>query len=450
MMLARVLPLPVAKEVRALLTLWLGCLGLVGAGAAVSDGTLHSFGILIYCAGSVALGALAIGHEYTHRTLPLLLCQPASRARFLLVKLLVLAVMLLILAGVAWVSVFYASSATATIVVVSVLCSLFVAPWLTMLCRNPLAGAVFTIPIAAWIWFLVDLLVAAPLKLVVFQRSMVGFCAVAAVLGWRAFMRLEATEGRGAHVRLPMATARLAPAHRRHPVWLLAKKELGLQQLTLAVAGIYVVSWGALLLVGRFVDSSLLRGSHEDVPAALSLLYSGFLALVIGSMASAEERQIGTLEWQLLLPLAWWKQWLVKVGVVLGLAMVLLVGLPALVLGGASIPHDKALWYVCAILLLTSGSLYVSSLCSTGLRALLLAVPVSLVTLFVMGALSSMLRLRRLTPAALALFAAFLSVVLYSALENHRSAERRAWRIGRQVLVMAGCLALGAALLAVL
>ena len=167
-------------------------------------------------------------------------------------------------------------------------------------------------------------------------------------------------------------------------------------------------------------------------------------------MASAEERQIGTLEWQLLLPLAWWKQWLVKVGVVLGLAMVLLVGLPALVLGGASIPHDKTLWYVCAILLLTSGSLYVSSLCSTGLRALLLAVPVSLVTLFVMGALSSMLRLRRLTPAALALFAAFLSVVLYSALENHRSAERRPWRIGRQVFVMAGCLALDAALLAVL
>ena len=38
------------------------------------------------------------------------------------------------------------------------------------------------------------------------------------------------------------------------------------------------------------------------------------LALLIGSLASAEERQLGTLEWQGLLPMASWKQWAAKVG----------------------------------------------------------------------------------------------------------------------------------------
>ena len=171
---------------------------------------------------------------------------------------------------------------------------------------------------------------------------------------------------------------------------------------------------------------------------------------MIGSLASAEERQFGTLEWQLLLPLAAWKQWLVKVGVVLGLAMLLLVGLPALVLAGRSGPLDNTLWYMCAILLLTCTSLYISSLNTTGLRALLLSVPVSLVTLAMMAALSSMLGLRRLSPAPVVLFAGFLAVVLYFAFVNHRSAERGAWRIGQQVFVMAGCLALVAAVLTVL
>jgi hypothetical protein len=449
MNLARVLPAQTAKELHALLPIWLGCVILVGAAGAVGDASVRSFGILIYCAGCVALGALAIGHEHTCRTLPLLLSQPVSRARILRVKLLVLAVMLLTLAGVAWASVFWASSATAMIVTVSVLSGLFVAPWLTMLSRNPLAGALFTIPTAGWTWLLVDVLVATPLKIVVFQRCMFGVCAGAAVLGWRTFMRLEALEGRGADVRLPMRAGRLAPARKRHPLWLLAKKELALQQLTLAVAAIYVLSWWVLLLADRLVTLSLRRNTVQDVLDVLSVFYSGILALVIGSLASAEERQFGTLEWQLLLPLASWKQWLVKVGVVFGLAMALLIGLPALALSRTG-GHDNVSWYVCAILLLTCSSLYVSSLNTSGLKALLLSMPVSLVALAVMAALSSMLGLRRLSPAPVVLFAGFLAVVLYFALVNHRSGERGPWRIGRQVFVMAGCLALGGAILTVL
>jgi hypothetical protein len=450
MILARILPVQVVKEIHALLPVWLGCVGLVGVGAALSDTPLRYLVILIYCAGCVGLGALAIGHEYTHHTLPLLLAQPSSRTRMLLVKLLVLAVMLLTLTGVAGGTVFPASSAPGVIVVVSVACGVFLAPLLTMLCRNPFAGAVFTIPTVGWIWFLVERFAAEPLKLVVFQRSVLGLCAVAAVLGWRTFMRLETIEGRGAHVRWPAAAWRVAPAGTRHPIWLLVKKEFALQQLTLAAAAIYVLFWWVLLLAGRLAASSRPHGHTEDVLAVLSVMYSALLALVIGSLASAEERQFGTLEWQLLLPVASWKQWLVKVGVVLGLALLLLVALPALVLAGARGRNDGFLWYVCAILLLTCSSLYVSSLNTTGLKAFLLSVPVAFVALAAMAALSSIQGAQRLSLAPLLVFGSFLAVVLYFALVNHRSVERDAGRVCVQVFSMAGCLALGATLLAVL
>ena len=280
MMLSRVLPLPVAKELHALLPLWLGCLAAlvclaaVGATTTISNGLIFALGTLLYGGTSIALGALSIGHEYTHRTLSLLLAQPASRTRLFLVKQAVLAVLLLILAMVAWVTVFYPSNVASMIAVVAVLCGVFLAPWLTMLCRNPFAGAVFTVPVAGWTWFLVNLFVAEPLKLVVFQRSMLGLCAVTAVLGWRTFMRLEAIEGRGPDVRFSMAAGRLAPARTRHPIWLLTKKELGLQQLTLAIAAIYVLSWWALLLADRLVTLSLRRNTVEDVLAALSVFFT--------------------------------------------------------------------------------------------------------------------------------------------------------------------------------
>jgi cytochrome c oxidase assembly factor CtaG len=48
------------------------------------------------------------------------------------------------------------------------------------------------------------------------------------------------------------------------------------------------------------------------------------------------------------------------------------------------------------------------------------------------------------------LLACFLILVLWFGHDNHRSTEREAWRIGRQVFVMTGCLALAGVVLAVL
>ena len=100
--------------------------------------------------------------------------------------------------------------------------------------------------------------------------------------------------------------------------------------------------------------------------AALTGLYGGIVTVLIGSLASAEERDFGTLESQLLLPIASSTQWAVKVGVTLGLALLFAVGVPALIVGsnGRAIRINE--WYACAILILAVMSLYVSSLCSTG------------------------------------------------------------------------------------
>ena len=56
-------------------------------------------GLLGFAFGSVALGAQSFGHEYSHRTLGLLLSQPVDRRRLFFYKLAVLSVMLVTLTG---------------------------------------------------------------------------------------------------------------------------------------------------------------------------------------------------------------------------------------------------------------------------------------------------------------------------------------------------------------
>jgi hypothetical protein len=54
---------------------------------------LLAAGFCFYAAGAVILGALSIGQEFSHNTLPQLLTQPATRVQLLRTKLIVLAAM---------------------------------------------------------------------------------------------------------------------------------------------------------------------------------------------------------------------------------------------------------------------------------------------------------------------------------------------------------------------
>ena len=447
MIVARVLPWPVAKEVRALLPVWLGSIAAIYLFAAVGGATSRDLGMLAYGAACAALGALSIGHEYSYRTLPMLLSHPASRARILLVKLAVLAVMLIALSSVAWRTGVIPTRAAAPIVGLSVLCALSVAPWLTMLSRNPLAGAVLTMPVPGWVWVIASLFAGQSLKLAAFEWGMVGVCVIAAVLGWRLFMRLEAIEGRSHAVWLPTARADAAAGRLTHPMWLLAKKELALQLPSIAVAAIYVLGWLAVWVWGRAASTPDLQRALESVLGALTLLYSGLLAIVIGSLASAEERQLGTLESQVLLPMASWRQWAVKVATALGLTMLLTVGVPALsvLLSGGHVQIDR--FYAAATLLLMSVSLYVSSLSANGLRAFLVSLPATLVILVAVLASVSSQPSFHLTLLPMSLFALLLLVILYFALLNHRSAERGLVRVSQQAFCIGGVVLVSAEIL---
>jgi hypothetical protein len=472
------LPWPIFKEFRALSLAWYACAFVMIVPTLVL-GPQYVAGIqmIAYFLGAPVLGALSIGHEYTDRTLNLLLSMPVRRERLLLIKLGVLGAMLLTLGVVAYTHVLHAfpvyhQTERLAASLLPVLCGLFIAPWLTMACRSPVAGAVFTMAIpgvlailGAGIGFqLGDGPEVGAFTMAFLWRGTLGMCAIGAVASWRMFMRLEAIEGRGADLHLPQwprlrttASSATALLTKRHPIWLLVTKELRVQQLALVIAGLYLLGWLAVTLQGPRV---------AEVYGALSVFYALLLGVLIGSFASAEERQLGTIEWQVLQPIAMWEQWAVKMGVVLGLATLLGIGLPTVLAYVA--PATDAKRFVgqqlpSTVLLLTAGSLYVSSLCGSGTWALVMSLPATfgamlfqIVALGPVGnaahtawsrvfkvAAPSGVDLRGLALSEvvhvldLLLIAGFIAVVAWFALANHRSAERSPWRVCKQAILMA-------------
>ena len=480
---AALLPFGMTKEIRPLLPTWLACMFALVVVSMRGDPKLYAMGLLACALGSIALGAQSIGHEYTHRTLALLLTQPASRQRLLLIKLVVLAPMVLTLAALAWGVVLNPLQdldrgpggrewSVATVILLPLLCALFVAPLLTMLCRSPLAGIVFTITVpglmavigdlsavAKYGWDTADPRVADNFSRAVFWWGTVSVCVVAAASNWLVFLRLEAIEGRDADLRLPeswvdrsaeTATA-IAPA-RRHPVWLLMKKELRLQQMAFVVGLIYLLGWATFSLIENIIPSRF-----GPPIGAIAILYGGLLALLIGSLASAEERHIGTLESQVLLPMAAWRQWVVKAGMAIALALALGIGWPVFLnyLHPSADNLRVSVRSVGAVISLTSVGLYASSLCTSGVKALLWSIPGMLVVMIagVVHALSSTVATRQAAYLSAWLFfglaGGLLALVLWFAFRNHRSAERGASRVLWQAIWMAGYLVTGVSIMSI-
>lgn len=476
---AALLPLPIYKECRALVLPWLACMACMLA-MAVTDSprVFGPLAFMAYLVGTVALGALCIGHEYTGRTLSLLLTLPVRRERLLATKLGVLTGMLLMLWLVADAFVFSLIPAPEdvkqVVSLVPLLCALFLAPWLTMACRSPIAGAVFALTIPGVLGLVGDWMgFAQSGSWITFMWfGTLGLCAVGGVMSWRAFTQLEAIEGFTQDVGVPewlkarTTDSAVTQLTRRNPIWLLVNKEVRLQQLPLALTAIYVVEWIAVMSLDRVSD---LRYGY--LFTGLTLLHVGLLPLLIGSFASAGERQIDTLQSQLLLPLAASKQWAVKVSVVFASALVIGIGLPTLLMsaatpgGGNPPPRSEVEVVIIGVLLLASGSLYISSLCRSGLWALLMSLPAVVGSaLFVqLGfqwlAHSSYVAVRSLTGKPVPRFTAFyyfppralsyllvfglMAIALRFAFINHRFADRPARRVWTQVIVMAAFVAAG-------
>jgi hypothetical protein len=462
------------KEFRALLPAWAASALVIAAALLANESRLFVAALMAYGLGVIALGAQSIGHEYSHRTMGLLLSQPSDRRRLFLMKLGALTVMLLALTAMAWpllqdTATWRRSFREPNVLVVAAVSGLFLTPCLTLLSRSTLAGIVFSVAVPGILLIVSDIIGvliygagrAAEIdrfKFAFFWRVMAGVWALAAAGSWWMFMRLEAIEGRGAEFHLPRpmlgaGEADAAPVRHHNPVVLLIAKELRIQQMTFVVATLFALFW---------LSASWLERTSPDGPQfpfeALTLLYVGLTSLLIGALASAEERQLGTVEWQILLPMAAWQQWIVKVGVAALLGLALGAALPVVLALAAPTPDMRLTAHRIGTLLLvvsflTAAGIYVSSLVSSGVKALVLSLPI-LCGLFIFvqsvmftlwwaverGILSPSTKLPGFPlpyfPLPYEEVAGFVPLLLWLAFLNHRSAQRglRLWKQGALLL----------------
>jgi hypothetical protein len=262
----------------------------------------------------------------------------------------------------------------------------------------------------------------------------------AVMAGW-SFRRLEVSEGRAmafaATWRSGTREARLA-----HPLWQLMKKELRLQQPTMAVTVLYVAAC-AIGVVFR------LPGPAPAVSflGTATVIYVLGIPTLVGSLATAEERQLGTLAWQLQLPIPAWQQWTIKAVTVFGLALLLSSVLPSLVLSALR-PMERSFVGAPIVfaIVTTAVSMYVSSLCSSAVRAVVAAVVVGALALRLILVPSLWLGRER---GFIVLLAAVVLLLVGFASRNHQQEEPSAARIGRQALSIALVALVGVAALVV-
>ena len=465
----RLVPADLLKEIRALLPVWVGSIVVVWMGG-YDEPILFRAGFLAYLLGSAALGALSIGHEYTNRTLLLLLSSPVSRRRMFAIKASVLLPMLLSLAAMAMTRLPVHAAGrelkdTALVGVLSLLSSAFLAPWLTMRTRNVIGGAIFALSIPATLLIgselaaiarysvgQIDEQIPQQFRMEILWGSMLVLCAVGAVSSWRTFMGLEAIEGSQSEFRLPrLFDGGDAVSRRRHPMWNLVRKELRLQQLTFAVSALYVCGWISTLVLHPIAG----HGDIEDSLLILTVVNGAIVALLSGSLASAEERHLGVLESQVLMPTPIRRQWAIKVGIVFGLCVLLAMVLPAvLTLVSYRVRYFSVnVPFMASVLFLATVGLYASSVSGSGLKALLISGPAAL-SIFVLIRLvgDGVIWVSRLVgfvpqgdplgPWVIALIGAIVFMFLVGfGLGNHRSSDRSPLRIWRQVLWLSGSVA---------
>jgi len=447
------------KEFRALLAIWVATAGTIAADPFMRGTSLHSLfplGVFAYITGSLALGAHVIGHEYSNRTLGSLFAQPCRRSAILLIKGLVLAVMLIALALLAWRLLFappgriMADVSGPLAVALPFAGALFVAPYVTMRLRSQMAGVVFTaaIPGTAWLTaLLVGVTIygagsdaAETFAMAVWRPAMWIIAAAGGLLSARTFLRLQDIEEGREELRLPrwLATADRNPV--RPPLWMLVKKELRLQQMTFTMPLLFGGIWVALTIAGRLNPEF----GHDFPIRGVALLYFALLPLLIGSLASAQERQFGTLDSQAMLPVSHVQQWTVKAGVVIALALVLGVLMPWVFLAPAEAPKGMLWLLTGGILLLTTWSLYLSSLSPSGIVALALMLPATAAAIVAVRWIDSLVEtafgpnhavvMRPSTDLMIqaALVAPVVIALVFFAGRNHRTPERGVKRLATQ------------------
>jgi len=377
-----------------------------------------------YGLGCLWLCANAFGSEFEHRTVGQWLVQPRSRGELYREKLGVVGG----IAGTAAVIFFLTTKRSVTgdpqilaMTLGTLILGLASAPFFTLISRSTLAGFVFTltVPMALY-WILQTLLDVYHARVypTLADRSSeekallwaggVIYLGATALAGWRVFKRLEWREGGAGGGSAPGLHA-LTGAWDRWigRRWLgqaataqLIRKELRLHVVPWLVAGILVGLWGLSLLVRKWAPESELgvAAANTSTVTLFAGILGAFIFLVTGASAIAEERVLGTLEWQWTQPVSMARQWRIKVGVATALALTLGLILPAALVwlgfdaDSLSTTFGKPEWqpiaiYTLALAALFATSLYASSVSHSSMKAVALT-PLLLGSLWAVGALT--------------------------------------------------------------
>jgi hypothetical protein len=362
---------------------------------------------------------------------------------------------------------------TSGVVPLYLLAAVGLAPWLATLSRSALGGAVFAVSVPGLLFVTAEFIgtrlydyprEVTDFTLTFMTATMASLAALGLVLGRRTFAGLEAIEGRGTEVALlpsSGATSVTSPRRRAHPIWLLVKKELRLQQLTWVLVAIYAALYVSI------VSFSQDRSQVHNSVSLLTIVYTGVIGILIGALAGGEERQLGVHDAQLLLPMSSRRQWMVKVATSLGFGFLLTIVLP-MILVTVLPPEDvviigrRGLISANSIMVLPTFvtlGLYVSVVAGSGVRGLIASIPVGMTMLFVFMQyiLPLTVRMTRFTrygelpnrlvyyepllprnaePYALTLvFGVFLVIVLRLALTNYRWPDRSPLRLARHTAI---------------
>jgi hypothetical protein len=385
------LPAPVAKEVRTLLPAWVLAWFVPTAVLvwAHGDPGMLSYGTYFVLCG--VLGGTILGTEFSHRTISLLLSQPVPRTEIWQRKMLVLAGALLTAAIPPLCALSLSESlklvVSFALVLAPALNAFCLGPWLSLLARSALAGTVFSLlmPVllmAAIRWTTGYLYWTEVAQFNIFAGTALVCWICAAVLGYRKFRHLEANDARAAEVHWPgWGAARPAKTviRIRPGGWFgtLLRKELRLQQVSFFLALAFWGIWWGYALTAR--DPSV---TIREFLGASTQGYMVVLALLIGSLTCAEERQMATLPLQLTSPVKTWVQWWIKAGVALVLSLALAAVLPMAMLqtpwleaAHADLPWAWPDSFIFALMIvaLTAVAIYVSSFSASTVRAFLTA-----------------------------------------------------------------------------
>ena len=396
-----------------------------------------------YAISVLLLGLAPFGQELSLGTFSILLAQPASRQRLWLVKTTILATALVLVLAAFCLSIhiraesvmrtiqtgrgqwFYGLRPTAREMAMMVrmlgglsggslfsgglwaLMAFASGLWTNLVFRN--ASAAF------WTSLIVPLglfLLITSLPHSVFEKRLaVSVSIIVAVMGgysvtgflWAKwfFLRVQDNQWTGAVLSLPALrrSNAVSATRERKPIRALIRKEIQLHQINLLIAGLLFISHLVVIIVRR--TNAAYFGQHRNeamIWEAWSLLWL-VMPVLIGSMAVAEERKLGTLEGFLCLPVTRRREFVAKFVVVMFLGVFLggvmpmfvewlgsLIGLTPHILDATMEFNGKVVTFAAEVLGFSAGlafiAFYASTLTRNLLQALGLALVLSLVSVF--------------------------------------------------------------------